>query len=347
MVFKVKVKKANILLIYTGGTIGMIKDADTGVLKAFDFKNLLKRIPELKLLDCNIKTVSFKKPIDSSNMNPKYWIDIVGIIEKNYQIYDGFVILHGSDTMSYTASALSFMLENLGKPVILTGSQLPIGDLRTDAKENLITSIQIASLLENGQPIIKEVCLYFEYKLYRGNRTTKINAEHFEAFNSLNYPILAESGVHITVHKQQLLNMNRKKTFKVHKKLDENIAVIKLFPGISNHVVSSILEIPNLKGIVLETYGAGNTTTEAWFVTTLQKAIQRGLVIVNVTQCSGGSVIMGQYETSKQLQEIGVMSGKDITSEAAITKLMYLLGQDVKPKIFKTIFETPLRGEMS
>ena len=342
-----KETKAKILLIYTGGTIGMIKDADTGALKAFDFKNLLKRIPELKLLDCKIETVSFGKPIDSSNMNPKYWVNMVEIIESNYSFYDGFVILHGSDTMSYTASALSFMLENLGKPVILTGSQLPIGDLRTDAKENLITSIQIASLLENGKPVIKEVCLYFEYKLYRGNRTTKINAEHFEAFDSLNYPLLAESGVHITVNKEYLLKLNTRKTFKVHKVLDENIALIKLFPGISNHVVTSILNIPYLKGVILETYGAGNTTTETWFVNALQKAVSKGLIIVNVTRCSGGSVIMGQCKTSKHLKEIGIISGKDITTEAALAKLMYLLGQGVKPKIFKTIYETSLRGEMS
>lgn len=342
-----KNKQSNILLIYTGGTIGMIKDPNSGALRAFDFDNLLKRIPELKLLDCKIKTRSFKNPIDSSNMNPSYWVQIVEIIEADYDAYDGFVILHGSDTMSYTASALSFMLENLSKPVLLTGSQLPIGDLRTDAKENLITSIQIASLQRNGRPIIREVSLYFEYKLYRGNRTTKINAEHFEAFDSLNYPVLAESGVHIMVNHEYLFKPNPRKTFKVHKDMCRDIALIKLFPGISEHVVSSILNIPDLKGVILETYGAGNTTTESWFVEALKQSVAKGIVIVNVTQCSGGSVIMGQYETSKHLKELGIISGKDITSEAAICKLMYLLGQKVSPKVFKTIFETPLRGEMS
>lgn len=338
--------KPAILLIYTGGTIGMIKDFETGALKAFNFDQLLERIPELHLLDCTIDTFSFDNPIDSSDMNPNHWVTIAEVIETNYDSFDGFVVLHGSDTMSYSASALSFMLENLQKPVIFTGSQLPIGDLRTDAKENLITAIQVASLWEDNQAVIKEVCLYFEYKLYRGNRTTKISAEHFSAFTSPNLPHLAESGVHLKVNERLLDEFYGNKPFAIHKDMFANVMILKLFPGISQHVLEAILKIENLEGIVLETYGSGNAPTEWWFISLLQEAISNGLHVVNVTQCSGGSVNMGQYETSTALKEIGVISGKDITTEAAITKLMFLLGKKIPQNDFKTYFETSICGEM-
>ncbi len=335
-----------ILLIYTGGTIGMIKDFKTGSLRNFNFKDLLKHIPELHLLDCEIATHSFVTPIDSSNMNPDYWAEIAIIIKDNYARYDGFVILHGSDTMSYTASALSFMLENLCKPVIFTGSQLPIGDLRTDAKENLITSIQLASMRQDGLPVIREVGLYFEYKLYRANRTTKINAEHFEAFASLNYPAIAESGVHLDVNHSALLQPKAENELIVHLELEDAILLVKMYPGITKKIITHYFSLEGTKGVILETFGSGNLTTEKWFIDALQDVIHKGIPVINVTQCSGGSVSMGHYETSIALKKMGVISGKDITTEAAIAKLMYLLGRNEDKENFKKLFELPLRGEM-
>jgi len=338
-------KMRNILLIYTGGTIGMIKDPKTGALRAFNFDKLLKNIPELNLLECTIVTISFKTPIDSSDMNTIYYVELVDVISKNYKDYDGFVVLTGSDTMAYTSSVISFMFENLSKPIIFTGSQLPIGDLRTDAKENLITAIQIASSYKNDIPVVPEVALYFEYQLYRANRTTKINAEHFEAFTSLNYPPLAISGVHLNFNKKVIMPYTNK-ILTVRKQLDTNIAILKLFPGITKETVNSILNIDNIKGVILETYGSGNAPTSLWFIKLLRNAIEKGIYIVNVTQCSGGSVNMGLYETSTQLKKIGIIDGKDITTESAVAKFFYLLGAKIPSNEFKKVFETSLRGEI-
>lgn len=340
--------KPNILLVYTGGTIGMVKDYKTNALKAFDFSQIALKIPELQQLNCHIESISFEAPIDSSNMNTLYYKDIAEIIETNYLKYDGFVVLTGSDTMSYTSSALSFMLENVQKPIIFTGSQLPIGDLRTDAKENLITSIEIASTRKNNKPVLAEVCLYFEYKLYRANRTTKVNAEQFEAFASMNYPPLAESGVHLKFNEHLLHKPETNiPPLVVRKNLVTDIVVLKLFPGITTTVVASILAIQNLKGVVLETYGAGNAPNTTAFVNLLQEAIKKGIKIINVTQCAGGSVILGHYETSVALKSIGIINGKDITTESAIAKLMYLLGENLNLEDFKYFFEKSLRGEIT
>lgn len=340
-------KDVNILIIYTGGTIGMVKDYKTNALKAFDFDNLKKNIPELNLINCKIDTISFDVPLDSSNIHPDDWIKIATIIEDNYDNYGGFVVLHGSDTMSYSASAISFMFENLSKPIIFTGSQLPIGDLRTDAKENLITSIQIASSQINNKPIVTEVCLYFEYKLYRANRTTKINSEHFEAFSSPNYPPLAESGVHLKFNHELLLKLTSTEKLIVRKNLDNNIAILKIFPGITQNVVNSLLSTKGLQGVILETYGSGNAPTKPWFINALKNALTKGIHIVDVTQCVGGSVILGQYETSVQLEEVGLISGFDITTESAVAKMMYLLGLNLSPSDFRHFYTTSLRGELN
>lgn len=340
-------KKSNILLLYTGGTIGMIKDHQTHHLKAFDFNELLKKIPELNLLNCNIKTLSFETPIDSSNMDINCYIEIAQIISNNYTLFDGFVVLTGSDTMSYISSTISFMLKNLQKPVVFTGSQLPIEDLRTDAKENLITSIQIAMSKQGDESIVQEVCLYFGDKLYRANRTTKINSERFEAFTSMNYPPLAESGVHLKFNENFLLIKNaNKKKFSFKKNLVPDVIVLKLFPGINKNTVESIVNIPKLKGIILETYGSGNATTAEWFISILEKTIKKGIHIVNITQCIGGSVNLGMYETSTNLKKIGIINGKDMTTEAALGKMMCLLAENLTQKVFKKNFETAIRGEI-
>ncbi|MDC0313493.1 asparaginase [Flavobacteriales bacterium] len=336
-----------VLLIYTGGTIGMIKDLETRALKPFDFEQITKEVPELKRFDCEVDTFSFENPLDSSDMEPEIWIQIAGIIEEKYTLYDGFVILHGSDTMAFTASALSFMLHGLNKPVILTGSQLPIGTIRTDGKENLITAIEIAAAKKANKPLAPEVAIYFEYNLYRGNRTTKVNSEDFEAFNSFNYPLLAEAGIKIKYNTRNILDVDTESKLSVYKKFDRNVASLKLFPGITKEFVSHFMKTPGLKAIVLETFGSGNATSEDWFLSLLKKAIDKEVVIVNVTQCKGGGVDQSKYESGNSLEAIGVISGGDITFEAAITKLMLLLGGKTSAEKIKTKFLSPFCGEIS
>jgi L-asparaginase len=338
--------QASILLIYTGGTIGMIRDTQSGLLKPFNFARLLEEVPELSKFNIRIDTYSFPEPIDSSDMHPGIWVELATLIGNRYNDYDGFVVLHGSDTMSYTASALSFLLENLGKPVVLTGSQLPIGTIRTDGKENLITSIEIAAGMHNNLPVVPEVCVYFEYKLYRGNRTHKYNAEHFDAFHSPNYPALAEAGVHIQFNTSALLPPPAQ-PLRVHTAVNTNIAVLKLFPGITPQLVQAVLQTPGLKAVILETFGSGNATRQPWFANALEEAIARGIIFLNITQCAAGRVEQGRYETSSAFARIGVVGGSDMTTEAAVAKLMFLLAQNLSPDTIKTQLTTPLRGELS
>lgn len=338
--------KSSILLIYTGGTIGMIEDAATHQLMPFNFNHLYVQIPELKKFDLKLSVVAFDKPLDSSNMNIEIWKKITKLIEDNYDKYDGFVILMGSDTMAYTASALSFMLENLNKPVILTGSQLPIGKIRTDGKENLITALEIASSTREGKPVVPEVAIYFEYQLYRGNRTHKYNSEHFEAFESPNYPVLAEAGVHIHYNHTAITKYSAKK-LKAHYTLDNNIAFLKLFPGINENVVNTLLTTNGLRAVILETFGSGNAPTDSWFVNAISHAIGKGIIVLNITQCNSGRVEQGRYETSAYLKNIGVVGGADLTAEAAVTKLMFLLGQKMSVNEIKKNLQKSLRGELT
>lgn len=334
-----------ILIIYTGGTIGMVNDAKTGTLIPFDFEQIQDNVPELARLDYQLSVHSFNPILDSSNMDPMVWAELAELIKEKYNAFDGFVILHGSDTMSFTASALSFMLQNLAKPVILTGSQLPIGEIRTDAKENLITALEIAATKKDGKAMVPEVCIYFDYQLFRGNRSIKYNSEKFEAFASPNYPILAEAGVNLDFYPNYILPTPTE-TFQIHTSFNSNIGVLKMYPGITENAVRAILE-SDAEAIVLEAFGSGNTTTAPWFIACLKEAIEANKIILDISQCKGGSVQLGLYETSRKLQKMGILSGSDLTFEAAVTKLMYLLGQGLSTAEIKRLLEISIAGELT
>ena len=340
--------RPKIMIIYTGGTIGMIENPVTHSLQPFDFTHLIDNVPKIKKLDYEINNIQFHPPIDSANMDPERWVEIARSIADNYADYDGFVVLHGTDTMAYTASALSFMLENLHKPVIITGSQLPIGEVRTDGEENLITALQIAAATDiDGEPMVQEVTILFEDYLWRGNRSTKISADYFNAFKSNNYPYLAKIGLDIQFHKERLLRNHAHRPLKVQYNLDRNVMFLTIFPGITETTLRHLLATPGIKGIVMKSFGAGNAPTDRWFVDAIHDAVKRGIVIVNVTQCVNGGVNSERYMTGNAMSAAGVISGNDITSEAALTKLMYLFGMGLTADEVKKYLNFSLCGEVS
>ena len=341
-------RTGKVLLIYTGGTIGMGKNEATGALEPLDFNHLVRNLPEFSLLETDIDTYQFREPLDSSDITPREWAQIVKIIVGHYDSYDGFVVIHGTDTMAYTASALSFMLENLTKPVVLTGSQLPIGKLRTDGKENLITSIELsAALYDDGRPMVSEVCIYFSGRLLRGNRSTKRSADGFNAFDTFNYPHLCDAGVNFAFHDHHILHPDYSRAMTPHTRMDPNVVVFSLFPGLEENLFRHILDAPELRSIVMRTFGSGNAPQEPWLLQLYEAAAERGVVIVNISQCVNGSVSMARYDTGYQLQNAGVVSGHDSTVEAAVTKLMYLQGRYDDPHIIRAKMNENLCGEVS
>jgi L-asparaginase len=338
--------QASVLLIYTGGTLGMVYDKNRQLVP-FEFEQILERMPELHLFECELSVIAYEKPLDSANMTPQHWLELAQLVYENYEAYDGFVILHGTDTMAYSASMLSFLLENLQKPVIFTGAQLPVGAVRTDARTNLVTALELASSsLRNGKFVVPEVCIYFNYLLLRGNRAKKVETSHFDAFQSDNYPFLAKTGVTAEFNRSAILVPKPDLKLQLHQQLCPNVAILKLFPGILPQTVQAVLQTPGLKGLVLETFGSGNAPTAGWFLQMLEETLTTGVVILNVSQCNGGKVMHGKYATSRRLQEIGIRSGSDITLEAAITKMMFVLGKNLSRSQTENLLTQPLRGEM-
>ncbi len=339
----------SILIIYTGGTIGMKQDPVDFTLKPFNFGQILSEVPEIRKFVCRVDTYSFSPLIDSSDAQPEFWIDLARLIKKEYANYDGFVVLHGTDTMSFTASALSFMLENLEKPVVFTGSQLPIGMLRTDGKENLISAVEIASAAdEQGRPIVPEVTVFFDSHLYRGNRTIKYSAENFWAFRSENAPALADTGIHIKYNIDEIRYPKQYgNPLKISETLDTDVAILKIFPGMRENMVRALVGTKGLRAVILETFGSGNAPTQKWFLDIISEADRRGLIIMNITQCIAGCVDMEAYATGIELKKMGVVSGYDSTLEAALAKLFYLMGKYADNDVVKRELNKNLRGEIS
>lgn len=337
----------SILIIYTGGTIGMKENPETGALAPFNFNQILTEVPELRKFGFNLDTISFNPLVDSSDITPEFWVTLAEIIQENYQRYNGFVVLHGTDTMSYSASALSFMLENLSKPVVFTGSQLPIGKLRTDGKENLVSAIEIAAATSNGQPLVPEVTIFFENQLFRGNRTTKHNSEHFSAFRSDNYPVLAQAGISINYNFAYIYYPTHNYDLVVHKHFNSDVAILTLFPGITPAVVDAVFGAPGVRAVILHTFGSGNASSSDWFLKRVRSAVEKGILVFNVTQCKAGGVDMDKYDNGLLLKKAGVVSGDDITIEAAVVKLMFVLGQNVPLPELQIKIQQSISGEIS
>lgn len=336
--------KRKVLLIYTGGTIGMEKDYETGSLVPFDFKSIFTRIPEMKLLECDVEVYTLEKPLDSSDVGPAEWKIVAEAVYRNYELYDGFLILHGTDTMSYTASALSFMLQGLRKPVILTGSQLPVGDIRTDAKENLLTGLYYASLYENDEAVVQEVGLYFEYKLLRGNRSIKFSAEYFDAYISPNYPILGQSGVHLNVDREHLLRPSPETALRLDTHISQDVLFWRIFPGMT---LEHFPLIPKVKVVILQVFGSGTIFSTEKTEQILSQLRSYGTEIIVISQCVSGGISFGKYENSSVFNKVGAISGGDITAESAITKAMHLLDNPNYPGSFAENFSRIICGEMT
>ena len=342
-------EKSSILLIYTGGTIGMKEDPSIQALRPFDFSQILAEVPELRKFAYRIDSFTFDPIIDSSDVDPQNWVTLASLIEERYDDYDGFVILHGTDTMAYSASALSFMIEGLTKPVIFTGSQLPIGVPRTDGKENLISAVEIAAAKDSeGHAMVPEVCICFDNVLMRGNRTTKKNSDNFRAFRSENFPPLAEAGISIRYNDALILkpeDWTRKPVF--HKNLDTRVSILKIHPGITPQVARGILCGEESRAVIMETYGAGNAPSRGWFLDIVREAADMGKILMNVTQCIAGCVNMDIYATGKCLKELGVINGYDSTTESALGKLFFLMGLSLSNEEVKESLCNNLRGEIS